>query len=819
MLFGCLLLSAAGFLAAGAALLQIEADPKNAFLFGYSLSRLALFAGTLLFAGIFLWLAFLARRRQVGAEAVEALRRRPLLYAIARVGLIGGLLWGWLGLFAPAYLFGRWVYAFERLRPFSIALGFAALLLLLFAVFARGPVAGLRAESRLLRAGAVFFAAIAVLAVFIVATGLGLKPDVMFFNIPAMPVAGVQIFPLLVFLALAILWRPAVWQKIAQSKDFRLDLVIFVLIYLATILAWSSAPPPRHPDTVNLTPENTQPYPVSDARVHDSGAVAITKGYGINFRGYTDKPLYMVFLSLLHRVAGNDYWRIIFLQVCVLAFIPPALYLFGKAFHGRALGIFIAVVTLLRQYNAIALSHAIDSSNARLLLTEVPVMLGLVLFTWCAFQWLNAPQPRFRLALLAGGLIGAASLIRLNPLLLFPFVGLVALLRLRRSWRQWLPQLALYTAGLAMLLLPWAVTGTNAEGRPWLILKFLDVFNVRYIQPSSLAPFDQPLAAAPVGFSGRLSPAAAGVSLNAASAFETALVEIDKIGEFTEFIANHTLHNFVSAVMALPNSPVYDDLSHLARREYWQPNNTWQGELPPGEAALLYLNLALVALGLGYSWIHYRWAGLLPAVIFAGYALALGFARNSGARYTVPVDWVVFFYYGLGLILALTMLRRIFSRECGEAEHAGAQPAAAGGRLNERQKLILTVALMAGLGSIIPLSNRVDPAAAAQPAETEVLAWQQAVAAESSLPAAAAESAHMVGEVYYPYHRADDISFDLMNSAGLKSFLIDREDLRRELFQGQKILVGYRTIDGVDFVSYIISLENDQPELILSTNQ
>ena len=42
--------------------------------------------------------------------------------------------------------------------------------------------------------------------------------------------------------------------------------------------------------------------------------------------------------------------------------------------------------------------------------------------------------------------------------------------------------------------------------------------------------------------------------------------------------------------------------------------------------------------------------GFIPAAIFFGYHLSNGIAVSSGHRYAQPVNWIVFFYYAIGLI-------------------------------------------------------------------------------------------------------------------------------------------------------------------------
>lgn len=813
LLFIFAILSAVEFLIAGSMVLQIEADPKNAFLFGYSLLRILLFLVNLVFCGAFLSLGMLIRQKKLSFDSFQALSRRHPLSQIAAFFLFAALSWGWLSLFSSSYLYGRWIYAFERLRPFSIALGLSAFQIILAWVLSFRNLRNFRSILKqirpLLLSFALFLFVIFGTVLLISITGLGLKPDAMFFNVPGMPLSGAQFFPILVFLALAVIWVPGLTQHLPFLKSWKFDLAIFLLIYLITAAAWNSTPYPQHPDAIPPTPPHMQPYPIVDARVHDSGAISILNGYGINFKGYTDKPLYMTFLSVLHLLGGSDYWTITFLQVCVLAFIPPLLYLLGKSFHSRELGIFIAAVTLLRQRNAIVLSHIIDGSNAKLLLTEVPTMLGISLFALLAFLWLRdwqqGAKPKLHLALLSGGIIGATSLIRLNPLLLFPAVGLVTLLAIRKSIRVWFPQLTLYTIGFLLIVLPWMISGTNPEGKPWLILKFLDVIHVRYIEPSSFNPVGQPLAFTTAsGAQFRLSTGIEANFIDTPAAIKHFSGEIGNFSEFPLFVINHTLHNLVSSVLALPDSIKYEDLNHLSQREYWQPGNTWEGELPAAQKLLIFANLALIAGGMGYGWVRWRWAGLLPAVLFLVYSLALGFARNSGARYAVPVDWVIFFYYGMGLILVMRLVRRLVKEDLAAAAPGERNPERTDS--SPKRRLAFAFLFLVLLGSVTPLAGHAVPEkenllAAGLEAET----WSQD-AAQHVPDEVWANSLLTVGEVLYPYYRENnEILFDLMTKSGLKTFRLDRHGLEREINQGQQVIVGYTIENDLEIPQFILT--------------
>jgi hypothetical protein len=66
-------------------------------------------------------------------------------------------------------------------------------------------------------------------------------------------------------------------------------------------------------------------------------------------------------------------------------------------------------------------------------------------------------------------------------------------------------------------------------------------------------------------------------------------------------------------------------------------------------ASFLTLNLLLIAMGIGSGRRSARLSGLIPLGIFVVYNFSNAFARTSGGRYLVPMDWIVVFYFALGL--------------------------------------------------------------------------------------------------------------------------------------------------------------------------
>ena len=119
-----------------------------------------------------------------------------------------------------------------------------------------------------------------------------------------------------------------------------------------------------------------------------------------------------------------------------------------------------------------------------------------------------------------------------------------------------------------------------------------------------------------------------------------------------QFIPKHFAHNIISSVLILPPSPILDNLRHVVDNyPYWNRMDTpWLGQISIAQGIFLAINLIILSIGFGVTWKRVRFVSLVPLAVFLFYNLANAFARTSGGRYIVPVDWVVYFYYAIGLV-------------------------------------------------------------------------------------------------------------------------------------------------------------------------
>ncbi len=645
LLAGYLALSALEALAAFVLLMRISAPSKKSVLFGYSPERLLTAGGMLLAA---LVLAFFLYRvlhrpgasRRLGVFAASPARLN-LLLALAVLIFASG----WVSSLLPPYQYGRFQAYVERLRPvlFWLALfGLQTLLPLLVQRFGL-DLSALRGRSRLLRAFLLALLALLLAWAVIALTRAGLTPDRNQWNDTGVPLLGLQILLAAGFGALLLLV-----ERIARGRvpALALDAVIFAGLWLAAALLWSGAAMPSHYFAPGPYPPADQHVPFSDAEFFDLGSQTMLAGQGYNGGKFYDRALYMGFLSLLHLLAGQDYSAVAGLQVIFFALLPGLVYLLGRALHSRAAGGMAGLLAVLKELNAIAASRVLLTAHSRLFLTEFPTLIAVVLFALLLVIWLKKKPASARYALLSGAVLGFSTMLRSNPLFLLPVGWGMSFLAYWRSWRRWLAVIALFMLALTASITPWMVRNQVVAGRGFFYLtRIQDVIRARYQPDLKAAATPAPAGTPEPGSPAPTTPAKAPSSGSSA---------------VLRFIGAHFAHNLVASVLELPLRPAYDSLDVTLKTGFpWQAD--WNGALPLSALPLFLLNLLLLALGAAAAWTRCQWAGLVPLAVFLAYSLSNGFARASGGRYLVPMDWAVYLYFALGAVQLILLLARLFN--------------------------------------------------------------------------------------------------------------------------------------------------------------
>jgi hypothetical protein len=640
-------------------LLLIPPDAKNALVGGYSLRRIFLLfliaAGGLVMAAA----AVAAARRRVWAAAVERRIERLLRDGRHHTAWVLAILFAWLVFFLPADRLGAFQAYYERFRPALIWLAFCGLQGCLLYTLAVGGIdlPALRAlftrQKVLLRAGAIalmaFIAIWLVMAVF----GFGIRPDDRYWNEAGVPILGLQVlWTASVSLAIGAFLFGEFGGKQTRSRK-RLDLWIGLLIWLAAAASWNLVPFERsHFASAPIAPNDAY-YPFSDAEIYDTGAQYLLIGQGLNNRESMEKPVYLLFLALLHGVGGQDLLRIAGLQAVFLALLPAFVYFIGVSLGQRTAGLLAGLLLLCKETNAILAVLKIQVAHSRLLMTEMPVALGLALLALVLLEWLRSPSRKPHLALLAGGVFGLTNLLRLNTWVLAPLI-LLCLIAALKTWRLRLGMGLLFFLGMALSVTPWFFGVRTPDGTPFLLQKINTVLTSRYNIPLPSAPGLDQTEVTPLPSSTAETPAVQATAPPADGPGQVSTPPASTppggMARAVDFIPSHFFHNLAMAQLAFPLSLRPDDLAAVLKAPYWA--NTWDGRLSLGQGLLLLVNLVFLAGGIGTAFAAAGWRGLLPLAFFFLYHAANALGRTSGSRYLVPVDWVLVVYFSSGLVLA-----------------------------------------------------------------------------------------------------------------------------------------------------------------------
>ncbi len=568
-------------------------------------------------------------------------RSKPLLFLGCGL-LVVGLLWDWVN---RVEFSRRWMSQYLQDRKHQMIT--SAMILLLFVL----------------------------LLAFMYVSRIGLMPD-LYWKAAGIPVLSIQLYMIVGVLFLE--WKASTWVKKRPffQKSGYSTIILFILIWIAGALIWNLTPQERSVFAPGPYPPHYVLYPHSDAAVHDSGAEMVTIGLPLNNGEYTDKPAYMFFLGMLHLLLGDDLNMVTTAQVAVLALFPAILFLLGKEIYSQRLGVFIALITIARAGNAIQAVVQVFTVSVKELMSEVPLALVLcLLLLWLIRFVKNPTNPS--LAAGIGGIYGLSILIRPHPILLIPFLLALFIFVLRKNWKLVIRQTLLFLLTLAIVLVPISADNIRRGRTPDYVWKISHVLFYRgEIQTQAeeetsplILPTEPAIETTKVSSETPLQIVPTTPDVNNAQPMVTILpAEVLPVMQPTSAdttatidnklvqLASHLLHNEMTILLSLPMSPGFDNLAHTLEKPFWMEEPVWDGSLQTGQWIALMINLVILALGVGYFFDKNSWWGLMPLMVQLFMNGANTIARSSGGRFLVPVDWVIFLYYAIGLFEAARLL-------------------------------------------------------------------------------------------------------------------------------------------------------------------
>ena len=561
------------------------------------------------------------------------------------------------------------------------------------------------ANRKLCKAALLTWSAFLLLALVVRVSGLRVPETSMTaWAIPAVPLLEWHIWlsgltAALLFVLVKPEKQPDTPAKSRLHALLRSNRLWFFLIWALSLILWTSQPLlPNHYATAGRPP-NFEVYPFSDGMFYDQTAQSILIGNGLMGDEIPARPLYTVFLAILHAVAGQDYNQVILVQMIVLACFPAVLYLLGKEFGSRPAGIMVALLTMLREVHSIQAAPFTRSvANVKLYFSEIPTALGLSLFLLFCVRWMKRREQPGLNPLLAGGMLGVTMLIRTQSLAVLPFVLLIALLTIWPDWKKLLLPVALLAAGLAVTVAPWLwrnyqITGSVVFDHPmsqnWeMARRYAIVF-----EEDPAAILDRQPGENDGDFVKRLNSYTVNAILSHPGyAFKTVGINL--------------VNGELSSLLTLPirTGPIqgWEELFR-PRRAFWE---TWPATPTTRMILLLALNLGLVSLGIAAAWRSLKWIGLIPLTMNLMYNLATAIFQVSGMRFVLPVTWIVHLYFGLGVLVLIELLWQFLHP--GKITSTYSEPQITARALSWRQ-VVLGLALFALIGSSLILAEKLVP--------------------------------------------------------------------------------------------------------------
>jgi hypothetical protein len=685
----------------------LPADAENALLLGFSARRLALMAALVGCASAFGVLAGLSLKPGWRERWLDPARSRVLFNALLVLLPLGAAASFLILLVLAALYRGSGDFAYsayhERLLPLLAWAGLVCLQSAVWLGWAGGfHWPALRFQVGVFRAAAAALGLFALAWVFVALTGIGITPDIVGWGEPAVPLLEWQIG--LAGLGGALFLLYLAYRRWPDRRDW----IVAGALWLLAAGLWLGQPVrPAFFATAGRLPNN-EIYPFSDGAYYGLFAQSVLIGNGFKGGEIAPRPLYITLLAGFHGLAGQEYEDVIALQTLLLACFPVVLFFIGRELHSRPAGLVAALWATLREVTAIAAApFTEDASTSQLFFADLPAALAIALWALLAIRWLKAPARGSLPPLLAGGALGLAMLVRTQSLFMLPPVLLLALLGMPRSlprrWAAWLRTVGWALLGLLLAVAPWLwrnwyVTGQVAFDDP---RSQSGVMLARYIldaDGSVPAPEIRP-GEEPGAYAGRVRQ---GLLRSLAT----------RPGPIARFVSAHFLNAEISNLLLMPVRHSISSPGELLAPD-WAFWESWAGAPSSGQALLMALNLSLIALGSGAGWARLRWAGMALLLMNFSYNFSHALARNSGWRYLLPVDWMVYMLAAVGLVEAALAVLLVMGVPAGRlrpllATRAAAPAAPASGSPRRAAVLAAGAALLL-TGSLLPLVEVLVP--------------------------------------------------------------------------------------------------------------
>ena len=634
----------------------LPSDTKGVFFIGYSPLRILLMAGQLAIAAFFFVMVYINPSRSLIKRKLSDYfdgRKSPNLIPV--ISLLFFLLSITFFLFFPLFQNGRFLPYFQRLSPIFAWFLFFSISTPLCLFFCRkNKTSSTDVNNRnLLKIALMAMFVLLAICAFIFITKIGITPDSSYWDDhKPVPVMAGQLFLIFTasagFLLFSLIFEKSLQKRIKQQKNIQkwLEVGLFLIIWFSAILTWIQLPVPNSYFTPPVKPPNNEVYPYSDARIHDSDALGILLGEVNASQRIIRRPLYAVFLAGLHTIGGNQYSFLVLLQTIVLGLVPALIYLIVNKLGNRLGGVIAAVLAIQIEWNTLQVASLATTSNTKLLMTEWPAMLLLVILAFTLVAWSKMVKDRDKLAITVGGSLGALIMLRSQSLILIPFILVIFFAFQKGKWKKFLVSSTLFFLTIAMMIVPLLI-------RNWQIIGKITFEDPRYTQ-AVIQRFENQENIGGIAQQEALDETNTDL-------FGSAIQFLLKNPtQYIGFVANNFFHNEILDIFIFPiRSLTVNGLTDLFNPKslFWiNADNILQ--FP--QYLLLSIYLIVICIGIAYAFMHWKLTGLIPLIIHLAYNFSNAVSRISGWRFILPVQWIILLYFALGIIQLLEWVFLIF---------------------------------------------------------------------------------------------------------------------------------------------------------------
>ncbi len=511
-------------------------------------------------------------------------------------------------------------------------------------------------------------------------------------------------------------------QKQSQKSSFLSpclgDTLIAAALILSAILLWRGIPIEPNAFIDIPRPPNYTLAPSLDAMIYDRTAQNfLARGAFQSYLVQGDyfyqevgrRPLLAAFYAGLHSLSGLGYEEVIQIQILLFTVFPVLIYLLAKTLHSRPAGIMAALLTIFRQRNGMMLGEEVTGSNLHMMMSDIPATIGVLLFLYLFLLWLEKKEKTFVLALLSGGVLGAAMMIRQEVAVILPFLVGLAAIQNRDQLGRVARDVLWMGGGVVLLIAPWMIRNWQLSGHLYFdqpgelnfIIRTIDLIKMDPDSSSGLPGNLQGKAgdfpkviegagrafgvlaakgASAAGSGGGVERISVPTKDNAALSFlqtggdlngVAALQPGDSRESDFRLIGNHLANSFTQSFLYLPSNPLMANLDYLSRfingqlnwsyggilysqeeyvsrLPYWKP--TWDGSVAKVSFPTVGLMLAFIAVGISRTRRRGEGKVWVPVLTYASFLSIYALTRRSGGRFLLEVDWIPVLFFSIGAL-------------------------------------------------------------------------------------------------------------------------------------------------------------------------